>query len=1265
MRLIAFLFTVLTCTYAPMAATVGQVEVTPNAGENREVDSLSRSYWYLTGHVRLNATKFDWISDFISTTPKLADRDSVLPRRIESDQIDWSNVEPLSIPLWQPPVDSSYRENRIVVYDPVSKSETTLPLPIASDAGQRLQPGFFGIIGGTDSTLNDEGSQGSDKNFNTLQPVLNPEDYPWRVNVKLFMRWGSSWHAASGVLVGPRHVLTAGHCVYKPEDGLGWADEVIAIPGYEDGNEPYGRGNNETMSTWTEWTENGNYDWDIAIISLDNYLGNQVGYHGYGYTSSDDYYTYTTFHNPGYPAEPPDFDGDTMFYWWGTYDTVFTHLLYFERFCYKGQSGSGSYKISDGNRSVHGVTSHRSSWEPPVPSWVNATDNYCDRVTITWQDVDHEDGYGVYRDGVVIAYTGADDCSAIDYVSPGTYSYHVHSYNSEGESDHSVDDQGTRATIPAQVIGVVASNGTNCDRTVITWNNVSNETGYKIYRSGSYIGLVGANVTSYSDYAGSCNVSYNYAIRAYNQCGDGLMSSSNLGWSICDPVQVTGVIASNGTYCDRAVITWNDLSGETTYKVYRNGSYIGSVGANVTTYSDYAGSCNISYDYSVRAINSCGDGPMSSSNSGWSICDPTQVTGVSATDDHVDNVVITWVDVSTETGYRVYRNGTQIGGDRPANSTSYTDTPAVGCYNYTVRAFNACGEGPLSVADEGCRVSCPTPPEVTGVLATDDNADNVVVTWSDVPYETGYRVYRNGIQIGGDRPTDSTAYTDAPAIGCYDYTVRAFNACGEGPLSADDEGCRVEPIDADGDGVSDDVDNCPDVFNPSQNDWNGDGIGDECDSNRGAISIDGEGTATVSIGSPVLFDIRMTNTTNRQMQGFSNGFRIYSPEGAEWTNTSGSWTGTLDSTHFDLVMSINPYGVTGTGADTIGFAASIMMGPGMPSDFDDVAFTIEIGPIDAAHVGKQICIDSCFYPPFNPWKWIVEPTKNLDLFPVWSGPYCFEVMDDVDSDGIPADVDNCPDVFNPSQNDWNGDGIGDECDSNRGAISIDGEGTATISIGSPVLFDIRMTNSTDRQMQGFSNGFRIYSPEGAEWTNTSGSWTGTLDDTHFDLVLSINPYGVTGTGSDTIGFAGSIMMGPGMPSDFDDVAFSIEIGPIDAAHVGKQICIDSCFYPPFNPWKWIVEPTKNLDLFPVWGGPYCYTIVPSCCTIRGDIDHNGTGPDIADLVYLVNYMFNGGPEPPCMEEADINGDAAGPDIADLVYLVNYMFNGGPPPVPCL
>jgi len=73
-------------------------------------------------------------------------------------------------------------------------------------------------------------------------------------------------------------------------------------------------------------------------------------------------------------------------------------------------------------------------------------------------------------------------------------------------------------------------------------------------------------------------------------------------------------------------------------------------------------------------------------------------------------------------------------------------------------------------------------------------------------------------------------------------------------------------------------------------------------------------------------------------------------------------------------------------------------------------------------------------------------------------------------------------------------------------------------------------------------------------------------------------------------------------------------------------------------------------------------LVSSASWICGDI--NGSGGediDIADLVYLVAYMFDGGPPPPVLAATDVDGSGSGPDIADLVYLVAYMFQAGPAP----
>ncbi len=75
----------------------------------------------------------------------------------------------------------------------------------------------------------------------------------------------------------------------------------------------------------------------------------------------------------------------------------------------------------------------------------------------------------------------------------------------------------------------------------------------------------------------------------------------------------------------------------------------------------------------------------------------------------------------------------------------------------------------------------------------------------------------------------------------------------------------------------------------------------------------------------------------------------------------------------------------------------------------------------------------------------------------------------------------------------------------------------------------------------------------------------------------------------------------------------------------------------------------------------------SCCVgIRGNVDGDPLEAiDIADLVYLVTYMFGSGPEPPCLKEANVNGDIfERVDIEDLVYLASYMFSQGPAPVVC-
>ncbi|MCK5125497.1 MAG: putative Ig domain-containing protein [candidate division Zixibacteria bacterium] len=62
----------------------------------------------------------------------------------------------------------------------------------------------------------------------------------------------------------------------------------------------------------------------------------------------------------------------------------------------------------------------------------------------------------------------------------------------------------------------------------------------------------------------------------------------------------------------------------------------------------------------------------------------------------------------------------------------------------------------------------------------------------------------------------------------------------------------------------------------------------------------------------------------------------------------------------------------------------------------------------------------------------------------------------------------------------------------------------------------------------------------------------------------------------------------------------------------------------------------------------------------GDANIDGA-VNIGDAVYIINYVFRGGPAPVFMNWADANADCA-VNVADAVYLINFIFRGGLSPV---
>ena len=63
---------------------------------------------------------------------------------------------------------------------------------------------------------------------------------------------------------------------------------------------------------------------------------------------------------------------------------------------------------------------------------------------------------------------------------------------------------------------------------------------------------------------------------------------------------------------------------------------------------------------------------------------------------------------------------------------------------------------------------------------------------------------------------------------------------------------------------------------------------------------------------------------------------------------------------------------------------------------------------------------------------------------------------------------------------------------------------------------------------------------------------------------------------------------------------------------------------------------------------------------RGDVNSDSSLTS-ADIIYMVNFVFKGGPPPqPVLEWGDVNCDDVSTS-ADVIYLVNHIFKGGPAP----
>ena len=362
-------------------------------------------------------------------------------------------------------------------------------------------------------------------------------------------------------------------------------------------------------------------------------------------------------------------------------------------------------------------------------------------------------------------------------------------YGNENLTDAARHYVTLKPAAPTVKIGHSASSG----KPQLTWRAVYGATSYRIYRStsrGSGYSLLGTvTATSYTNTGAKAGTTYYYRVKACNDAGLSPYSNIVSGQvkSVTPKPSAPVVKIGNSASSGKPMLTWNAVSGATSYKVYRatakNGAYslLGTVTA--TSYTNTGAKAGTTYYYKVKAVNSAGESAYSNIVSGRATV-TTLTMGHSSTSGKPQ---LTWKAVSGAASYKVYRATAKNGAYSVINTTkalTYTNTGAAlgTTYYYKVEALNAAGKSMgFSAIVEG---------KVAPVLAVGYSSvsGKPQLTWKAVPGATEYQVYRSTQQNSGYskiNTTTSTSYvnTGAKAGTTYYYRIVAVKGAAASDFS--------------------------------------------------------------------------------------------------------------------------------------------------------------------------------------------------------------------------------------------------------------------------------------------------------------------------------------------------------------------------------------------------------------------------------------------------------------------------------------------------
>jgi fibronectin type 3 domain-containing protein len=463
----------------------------------------------------------------------------------------------------------------------------------------------------------------------------------------------------------------------------------------------------------------------------------------------------------------------------------------------------------------------------PVPGGVTVQIISLESVTVSWNPVSGAASYSVFRSlsGEADSFTRVKVTPETSWTDTGLatgteYYYRVSAAMNnagEGKMSATVSARPMKPSVPANV----RSEAVSANRIDISWDAALAAVSYKVYRAenadGSYSPLSAMAITelTYIDTSVTGGKGYYYKVAGENNLGEGILSAYTFSATTVPPVPVgvTGTALSE----TQITVSWNAVSGASTYRLYRAGDSGGPftiltiITAPDTTYTDASLNPVTEYFYKVSAVNGIGEGGQSETASAVTRIPPPDT--VSAAPDSAASIAVSWSQVNTAINYKVYRCSTGENGPYELVATipglSYSDTISdTGLrYYYKVSAVNVNGESSLSVHASAGFVFPESPSSLTAVPLS---ATSLTISWNPSPGASSYNLYHSNTTATGTynllATVNDTNYTHTGLTvnTDYFYRVSAVNIIGEGEKSAYITGritapatpanVRVEPV---------------------------------------------------------------------------------------------------------------------------------------------------------------------------------------------------------------------------------------------------------------------------------------------------------------------------------------------------------------------------------------------------------------------------------------------------------------------------------------